>query len=219
MTSMWSGFKESLIMILSAEVGDKTFFIAAIMAMRHSRGLVLSGALGALWIMTLMSAVFGSVAPRLISRTITHWIATGMFFFFGLRSLYDSVIAWKDDGESELAEVEAELSGDLSKSPKLKRQMGIGRYLPPVFLEAFTLTFVAEWGDRSQLATIGLAAKGAVVGVTVGGCIGHSVCTGMAVLGGRYLANTISERMVQICGGTLFVLFGLHFAYSGPDLS
>jgi putative Ca2+/H+ antiporter (TMEM165/GDT1 family) len=36
--------------------------------------------------------------------------------------------------------------------------------VPPVVMEVFVLTFLAEWGDRSQLATIGLAASTNVVG-------------------------------------------------------
>jgi hypothetical protein len=39
----------------------------------------------------------------------------------------------------------------------------VGTIFSPVFLKAFTLTFVAEWGDRSQIATIGLAASQDVV--------------------------------------------------------
>ena len=42
-------------MIIVSEIGDKTFFIAAIMAMRHSRVVVLTGALGALVVMTFLS--------------------------------------------------------------------------------------------------------------------------------------------------------------------
>merc|ERR1711881_302186 len=63
-----------------------------------------------------------------------------------------------------------------------------------VMCQAFMLTFLAEWGDRSQIATIALAAAKDPLGVTVGGIVGHSVCTGLAVLGGRILASKISER-------------------------
>lgn len=45
-------------------------------------------------------------------------------------------------------------------------------------VEAFTLTFLAEWGDRSQIATIGLATTSDVLGVTIGGILGHAICTG-----------------------------------------
>ena len=49
-------------------------------------------------------AVFAQVSPQL-----THHAATALFFFFGARSLYQSVFAWEGGGE-ELAEVEKELS-------------------------------------------------------------------------------------------------------------
>lgn len=76
--------------------------------------------------------------------------------------------------------------------------------------QAFTMTFFAEWGDRSQIATIALAAHKDPYGVTLGGCIGHSLCTGIAVVGGRYLAGKIPERTVLLAGGILFVLFAIH---------
>lgn len=85
----------------------------------------------------------------------------------------------------------------------------------PVLLEAFTLTFLAEWGDRSQIATIGLAAASDVLGVTLGGILGHALCTGAAVIGGKHLATHIDERMVGIFGGVLFLVFGAHSLYSG----
>jgi hypothetical protein len=67
-----------------------------------------------------------------------------------------------------------------------------------IFFNAFILTFLAEWGDRSQIATIGLAASQDVVGVTLGSVIGHAACTAAAVLGGRHLAAHINERTVGV---------------------
>mmetsp|Transcript_33593 Transcript_33593/g.61846 ORF Transcript_33593/g.61846 Transcript_33593/m.61846 type:complete len:135 (-) Transcript_33593:357-761(-) len=82
-----------------------------------------------------------------------------------------------------------------------------------VFLQALTMTFIAEWGDRSQIATIALAAAKDPVGVTIGGCMGHSICTGMAVVGGRMLASRISEKSVSFYGGLVFLAFGIHSAF------
>ena len=48
-------FVASLSVIIVSELGDKTFFIAAIMAMRHSRLVVFSAAIGALALMTVLS--------------------------------------------------------------------------------------------------------------------------------------------------------------------
>lgn len=49
-------FVETLSMILFSELGDKTFFIAAIMAMRHARLIVFTGAIAALILMTILSS-------------------------------------------------------------------------------------------------------------------------------------------------------------------
>ena len=80
-------------------------------------------------------------------------------------------------------------------------------------MQSFTLTFLAEWGDRSQIATIALSAAKNPYGVTLGGCIGHTLCTGMAVLGGRMLAARISEKTVSIFGGIIFLVFGIHSVF------
>lgn len=79
-----------------------------------------------------------------------------------------------------------------------------------VYIQALTLTFVAEWGDRSQIATIALASSKNIMGVIIGGLIGHAFCTGLAVVGGRMLASRISEKTVALVGGILFILFAIH---------
>jgi putative Ca2+/H+ antiporter (TMEM165/GDT1 family) len=56
------------------------------------------------------------------------------------------------------------------------------------------MTFLAEWGDRSQIATIALAGSEDLLYVTIGGLLGHAVCTTVAVVGGRLLAARISVK-------------------------
>ncbi|GBP34234.1 Transmembrane protein 165 [Eumeta japonica] len=63
-----------------------------------------------------------------------------------------------------------------------------------VLLQAATMTFLAEWGDRSQLATVVLATREDAFGVVMGGSLGHALCTGLAVVGGRMIAQKISVR-------------------------
>ena len=88
-----------------------------------------------------------------------------------------------------------------------------------VFSQTFLMTFLAEWGDRSQIATVTLSATKDAFGVTLGAILGHSMCTGIAVLGGKFLAKRISERTVTLVGGVLFVLFALHSFVTGPSVA
>ena len=98
----------------------------------------------------------------------------------------------------------------------------MSRICTPIFLEAFVLTFLAEWGDRSQITTIALAAHKDPVGVTVGGVIGHAFCTGLAVVGGKIIALKISQRLVAVGGGLLFFVFAasaLIYGAPGSELN
>ncbi|KAI8463545.1 MAG: hypothetical protein J3K34DRAFT_526921 [Monoraphidium minutum] len=229
---------KSIGVIGASEIGDKTFFIAAIMAMRHPRLTVFSGALLALAVMTVLAVALGWAAPALIPKVYTHYAATALFFFFGFKTLWDAY--HHEEGESELEEVEKELAGgggggdrlvSYTKDGDAERgfrsapvRAGLGRaaralacLVSPIFLNAFTLTFLAEWGDRSQIATIGLAASSDVFGVTLGSIVGHAACTAAAVVGGRHLATHINEKTVGYVGGVIFVIFGLHSLWEGPN--
>ncbi|XP_038706903.1 GDT1-like protein 4 isoform X1 [Tripterygium wilfordii] len=214
------GFTKSLAITVLSEIGDKTFFAAAILAMRHPRRFVLSGCLAALIVMTILSALVGWSAPNLISRKWTHHITTLLFFGFGLWSLWDG---FRGDGEAEeLAEVEAKLDAEWKANKgttkvsskadddlKKKRRQFLSQFFSPIFLKAFSITFFGEWGDKSQLATIGLASDENPFGVVLGGVLGQALCTTAAVLGGKSLASQISEKLVALSGGVLFLVFGI----------
>jgi len=86
-------------------------------------------------------------------------------------------------------------------------------FLGPVFVQAFVLTFLGEWGDRSQIATIALGAAHNVYLVALGTVVGHGCCTALAVIGGRYLSTKISVKHVTFGGSLLFLLFGVIYLY------
>ncbi|KHN40467.1 GDT1-like protein 3 [Glycine soja] len=197
---LFDAFFASFSMILVSEIGDETFIIAALMAMRHPKSIVLSGALSALIIMTVLSTGLGRIVPNLISRKHTNSAATVLYAFFGLRLLY---IAWrssdsKSSQKKEMEEVEEKLDGGQGKT------------------SSFILTFLAEWGDRSQIATIALATHKNAIGVAVGATIGHTICTSLAVVGGSMLASKISQRSVATVGGLLFLGFSVSSYFYPP---
>ncbi|KAL1198000.1 GDT1-like protein 3 [Cardamine amara subsp. amara] len=213
--SVFDALFSSFSMILVTEIGDETFIIAALMAMRHPKATVLSGALSALFVMTILSTGLGRIVPNLISRKHTNSAATVLYAFFGLRLLY---IAWrssdsKSNQKKEMEEVEEKLESGQGKTPFRRL---FSRFCTPIFLESFILTFLAEWGDRSQIATIALATHKNAIGVAIGATVGHTLCTSLAVVGGSMLASRISQRTVATVGGLLFLGFSVSSYFYPP---
>lgn len=245
-------------MILVSEIGDKTFLVAALMAMKHDRLLVFSAAFSALFVMTILSAVLGHTVPSLIPKKFTNFLAAGLFLIFGGRLLKEGLAMSPDEGvAAEMQEVEQELeekehlarkagrrrssispynlemglgggrtrtrksrsgsrlpspprspssSPDRSPSPKRSSISGalgglnnlLSLLLSPAWVQTFVMTFLGEWGDRSQIATIAMAAGQDYWWVTGGAVSGHAVCTGVAVIGGRAIAGKVSLRVGEL---------------------
>jgi len=217
--SMSESFSSSLFMILATEMGDETFIIAAVMAMRHPKTTVLAGALSALYIMTVLSAGLGLLLPNLISQQTVHNCATVLYTFFGCRLMWIGAKGEEENKDEEFEEVENTLKESASKGSKSVVRRTFSKFCTPIFLEALMLTFLAEWGDRSQIATITLAAHQNPFGVIIGACLGHSVCTSLAVYGGEWLGKRISQRVVAFGGGALFMVFALlnFFTADAPE--
>ncbi|PWN34281.1 UPF0016-domain-containing protein, partial [Meira miltonrushii] len=235
--AIWSSFS----MIIVSEIGDKTFLIAAILAMRQSRSIVFGGAFGALALMSILSAFMGVVLPTLLPRSVTTLMAAVLFFVFGVKMLRDGMQMTGEEMGEEWEEAKREVEeeanaddrfemndleeGSLSKtrSPNAStfsieglkdgtRNL-CGLCFSPVFAHAFILTFLGEWGDRSQIATIALAAAHNIALVSFGTIAGHAICTGLAVMGGRWIATRISVKHVTLGGALMFIIFGLLYTF------
>jgi len=271
------GFSESISVILVSEIGDKTFFIAAILAMRNNKLTVFLAAVSALFLMTVLSALLGWVVTTFIPREITYYTCTAIMFAFALKMLWE---AWRM-GEGEMEETQKEVEQELAdldgqaqpdsergdadgksevssgadnlgfegqqptsanerassskgQSPKGTEQGWVNSAIDrgckenswfgkkclkifKLFVNTFTLTFIAEWGDRSQLATIVLAGINDVVGVILGGCLGHAICTGGAVLAGALIARFISIRKITFLGALVFLGFAIASIFIDPN--
>ena len=199
---MLAAFTASLLLITISELGDKTFFIGVILAMRYSQRIVFTGVIAALAAMTVLSVMLGQVVSFLPEKYI-HFGEIALFLGFGLKLIYDAsqmpvtseCVAAK---EASVTVANSDSTSTISLSPNLA-----------ILSQAFMMTFLAEWGDRTQISTIALAASYPPVGVTVGAILGHSICTAIAVIGGKLIAGKISERVVTALGGILFLIFGI----------
>merc|ERR1712178_136840 len=89
--TMTTSLLQSLSMTILSEIGDKTFFIAAVMAMRYSRTKVFLGAFLAMLGMMLVSVGVGVGLEKVVERKWTQRVAVGLFFSFGAHMLYHAL--------------------------------------------------------------------------------------------------------------------------------
>jgi len=263
------GFVESFSVILVSEIGDKTFFIAAILSMNNNKLTVFLAAISALATMTILSALLGFVVTKFIPREYTYYTCTAIMFLFGLKMLWEAWRMKDNEGEETQREVEEELAARHGSSPSLssrptdeeegakeeemvdmnpskednvnesdsvvvkeepkkqrkslhvqiREKSWFGKKCLKIFklfTNTFVMTFLAEWGDRSQLATIVMAGINDVSGVCVGGVLGHTLCTSLAVICGALIAKKVSVRVVTLVGALVFIGFAIASLFIDP---
>ena len=76
-----------------------------------------------------------------------------------------------------------------------------------IFLKSIMMVFMAEWGDRSMLATIALGASMNPMTVALGATGGHALATLIAVQGGGIMTKYLDEKKVSKFSGSLFLFF------------
>lgn len=233
-----NSFVMAVSMIGLSEIGDKTFLIAVLMAMRHSRIFVFSSAASSLAIMTILSGVVGHTVVSFISERYTAFLAALLFLVFGYKLTMEGLEMSKDAGvEDELAEVEEEIvATDMNSklddmenggvSSERKQQVSTLNKLydlaalifSPAWVQIFVMNFLAEFGDRSQISIIALASDNNYWFTIAGAVVGHLICCALAVIGGKYLASKISMRTVTLAGAFCFFLFAVIYIYSAFTL-
>ncbi|CAM9793931.1 unnamed protein product [Chrysoparadoxa australica] len=203
-----SGFFQAFSLVFVSEIGDKTFFIAGLLAAKTSRLISFTGSVGALAVMTVISCVIGVVAHSVPAFFTSGGIpyddilAAAAFLYFGLNTLKGAYDLPDDDNsgiEGEKADAEEAIQDVVAKP-------GSSGFWA-LILQTFSLVFAAEFGDRSFITTIALAAAQNPVSVCLGGITAHASATGIAVAGGALLSQYISEKVIGYIGGSLFLVF------------
>ncbi|XP_072964805.1 GDT1-like protein 1, chloroplastic isoform X1 [Typha angustifolia] len=205
-----TGFASAFLLIFFSELGDKTFFIAALLAARNSGAIVFLGTFGALAAMSVVSVVLGrafhyvdGIVPFRLGDAdfpVDDFAAVCLLVYFGVTTLLEAASGEEQKIKEEQEEAElaiSELSGN-----------GAGiMAAASTALSTFLLVFVAEWGDKSFFSTIALAAASSPLGVIGGALAGHAVATLLAVVGGSLLGTFLSEKVIAYIGGSLFLVF------------
>jgi putative Ca2+/H+ antiporter (TMEM165/GDT1 family) len=200
----WAAFGASFTAITLAELGDKTFFMALILAARHRARDVFVGAFAALAAVTLLSLALGYGLRELLPQALLPWLAAVLFVGFGLKLLWEAQSMTADEAREEERDAEAAID-------QAEGQGAPGRTGAAVIWEAFVLVFLAELGDRTQFTTIFLATAPAFTfaGLLAGTLAGHGLVTGLAVGAGKWIGGRLSEQLLYRLSGGLFLVFGL----------
>lgn len=170
----------SFLLVAASEMGDKTQLLAFSLATRYRRPwVVMAGILAATVLNHLLAASLGSTVSEHVPARVMGFVLAATFAGFGLWTL---------------------------RPDTLEERGGPDKYGP--FLTTAVLFFLAEMADKTQLATIALAARyRSVVLVTVGTTLGMLASDGLAVFLGEKLAARVQTRWIRIGAAALFFAF------------
>jgi putative Ca2+/H+ antiporter (TMEM165/GDT1 family) len=165
-----------------AEMGDKTQLLSFVLAARFKRrASIILGILFATLANHFLAGYMGSWIASLISPQALRWAVAISFFAFGVWALKPD----KLDEDRDLP--------------------GTG-----VFLTTLIAFFLVEMGDKTQLATVALAARyESLVAVVLGTTLGMMIANVPAVWIGGALAQRVDMQLMRWFAATLFVVLGI----------
>jgi putative Ca2+/H+ antiporter (TMEM165/GDT1 family) len=180
-TRGWTASATTLALVAAAEFGDKSQLVCMTLAARHRHWPVWWGSVAAFALLNLVAVVFGAAAARWLPE---RWVAGAvavLFAVFGLRTL-------RAAGEEEGGAVE--------------EKSGHG-----IFLTTFLMIFLAEFGDKTQIAVAGLGAAEPPAPVWLGATLALGFTSAVGVWAGRTVLRKIPQRTMHLVGGGLFLIF------------
>jgi len=170
----------TFLLIALAEFGDKSQLVCMTLAARH-RGLpVVLGAVTAFAILNLLAVLFGAaVAAWLPDWLITLTVAV-LFAAFGV-----SALRYQEGIEHE----------EVAEKP------GHG-----IFATTFLMIFLAEFGDKTQIAVAGMGSTTDTAAVWLGATLALTFTSALAVIAGRKFLHRLPLAWIHRISGVFFLL-------------
>ena len=182
---MLEAFAVSAGAVAVSEIGDKTQLLALVLAARFRRPWpIVAGILVATLANHAAAAALGAWLQGLLGPATMRWLLGGSFIAVALWMLIPDKVDEDDAGA---------------------RVRGLG-----VFGITVIAFFLAEMGDKTQIATVMLAAKyGSLVAVTAGTTLGMMLANVPAVLLGERAVRFVPLAVVHRVAAALFALLGV----------
>lgn len=168
--------------VFVAELGDKSQVMAASLASRYSRRLLITAVILTATITVGAATLAGEVIGQVLPVRLTTLLAGLLFIGFAVQ-------AWRTDDVDEVLDEEPTAGG---------------------LVRVVTTLTLAEIGDKTMLTTLGLASvSSSPLQVWLGGAAGMSLAGVLAVLVGGWLWTRLTPRAVRITSAAIFVIVGL----------
>jgi putative Ca2+/H+ antiporter (TMEM165/GDT1 family) len=179
----------AFILVLPVELPDKTLFASLVLATRFAPLPVFVGVGAAFGLQVAIAVTAGSLLSLLPEALVSGVVA--LLFLVGAIILWRSASSGPEDGGEAAASREG---------TSFFRAAAI----------SFGVLFAAEWGDLSQLATAGLAARyDEPLSVFIGAWAALLVVSGLAVFLGKKLADRLPIALIRRVAAGLFVVFAI----------
>ncbi|EQB86204.1 putative Ca2+/H+ antiporter (TMEM165/GDT1 family) [Clostridium punense] len=183
-----ASFIKALLLVVVAEMGDKTQLLAMAMASKYKVKHVMMGVLIATVLNHAMAVAVGSYLGNVIPMDIVKIVAAVSFLAFGL---------WTIRGDK------------LDDEEEKKVKFG------PIVTVAIAF-FMAEMGDKTQLMTVSIAAENSSpILILLGTTAGMLVADGIGVVGGAWMCKHVPESYIKWIAGIIFMFFGTLTLYNG----
>jgi putative Ca2+/H+ antiporter (TMEM165/GDT1 family) len=185
-------FLTSAALVAAAEIGDKTQLLSFVLAARLRRPYpIIAGIVAATLFNHTLAGSLGVWLANLVPHELLKWIVAFSFFAFGIWTLRPDA---------------------LEKDPRIHKT--------GAFMTALIAFFLTEMGDKTQLATVALAARfDALMEVVLGTTLGMLIADVPAVFLGEALAKRIPLQPIRYVAAALFIAMGLVTIFDVFDIA
>jgi putative Ca2+/H+ antiporter (TMEM165/GDT1 family) len=174
----------SFLLIALAEFGDKSQLVCMTLAARH-RGLpVVLGAVTAFAFLNLLAVLFGAAVAAWLPEWVVTIAVAVLFAAFGINAL-----RYREASDDE----------------EIEEKPGHG-----VFATTFLLIFLAEFGDKTQIAVAGLGSTAAGTAVWLGATLALATTSLLGVYAGRRFLNRLPLLWIHRVSGVFFLLLAVY---------
>ena len=200
---------QSFLVIFLSEIADRTFILVLIYSLKmHWVPLILTS-LFAMYFMNLLAIVAGYTVILLIPRSVIDWIGFATFLAFGVYCVYEGVNmeskSVQEEYEEEIQRTESNYNSLVNEEDRKNNKESTWK----LCLELFGFLCLSEFGDKSEITTVTIAAVYNIYAVLIGTMLAYFCDIAIAAFLGHWVGKYLTEKMMSIIGGLLFIGFAI----------